>query len=97
MLCVRVCCCVVQLFHRVSSSWIPQYTMVAFTRIPYDEALQRARKQDRILQRLAIGVAGVATALALGSLFSLARSKYPGLLPTVDCKVTQPKWFANRK
>ena len=28
-------------------AWIPQYTMVAFTRIPYDEAVRRARRQDR--------------------------------------------------
>eukprot|EP00285_Hemiselmis_virescens_P003403 CAMPEP_0173413740 /NCGR_PEP_ID=MMETSP1356-20130122/82732_1 /TAXON_ID=77927 ORGANISM="Hemiselmis virescens, Strain PCC157" /NCGR_SAMPLE_ID=MMETSP1356 /ASSEMBLY_ACC=CAM_ASM_000847 /LENGTH=197 /DNA_ID=CAMNT_0014375819 /DNA_START=57 /DNA_END=647 /DNA_ORIENTATION=+ len=29
-------------------SWIPLYTMVTFTRIPYHEAIQRAQKQDMI-------------------------------------------------
>lgn len=31
------------------SWWVPLYKMVAFTRIPYDEALQRADKQDKLL------------------------------------------------
>lgn len=29
--------------------WIPQYTMVAFTRIPYDEVVRRSKRQDHIL------------------------------------------------
>ena len=39
-------------------TWIPLYTMVTFTRIPYDEALRRAERQDTLLHR----------ALALSSL-----------------------------
>ena len=34
--------------HAVAPSlWIPEYTMVAFTRMPYHEARKRAAKQDR--------------------------------------------------
>lgn len=29
--------------------WIPLYTMVAFTRIPYHKAIAKAERQDRIL------------------------------------------------
>jgi kynurenine 3-monooxygenase len=36
--------------HRVSpQAWIPLYTMIAHTTIPYAEALARSRRQDRIL------------------------------------------------
>ena len=34
--------------------WIPQYSMVAFTRIPYHEVIQRATKQDHVLD-IALG------------------------------------------
>uniref|UniRef100_A0A7S3FYI7 Kynurenine 3-monooxygenase n=1 Tax=Palpitomonas bilix TaxID=652834 RepID=A0A7S3FYI7_9EUKA len=30
-------------------SWIPLYTMVSFTRIPYNEVVERAQRQDKIL------------------------------------------------
>ncbi|CAP39652.1 Protein CBG23368 [Caenorhabditis briggsae] len=33
-------------------SWIPLYSMVTFTRIPYSEVVDRRRKQDRILSNL---------------------------------------------
>lgn len=36
------------LLHKIApNSWIPLYTMVAFTRTPYHEAKQRAAVQDR--------------------------------------------------
>jgi kynurenine 3-monooxygenase len=37
--------------HRLLPRWyLPLYTMVEFTRIPYAEALRRARRQDRIVR-----------------------------------------------
>jgi kynurenine 3-monooxygenase len=37
--------------HRLLPHWyLPLYTMIEFTRIPYAEALRRARRQDRIIR-----------------------------------------------
>jgi kynurenine 3-monooxygenase len=55
-------------------TWIPLYKMVAFTRIPYDVAIAREAKQDKILTNLtnifvgalAVGVAGAALAACDG-------------------------------
>jgi kynurenine 3-monooxygenase len=41
--------------------WLPIYTMVSHTTMPYAEALARARKQDRIL-----GTSAAVAALAIG-------------------------------
>jgi kynurenine 3-monooxygenase len=49
--------------------YLPLYTMVTFTRIPYAQAARRARLQDRILYAIAFTiflVAIVALGLALG-------------------------------
>lgn len=50
------------------SWWIPQYTMVAFTRIPYHVAVEKGNRQERILDRsiklLGLGALGAATAAA---------------------------------
>jgi kynurenine 3-monooxygenase len=52
-------------------SWVPLYSMVAFTRIPYDAALERSRRQERVLDWLmyggaaAVGGAAVAAAAKL--------------------------------
>jgi kynurenine 3-monooxygenase len=44
--------------HRVMPRWfIPLYTMISFTRIPYAEARVRAARQGRILRRVAAAVA----------------------------------------
>lgn len=53
------------------STWVPQYSMVAFTRIPYDQALSRAARQDAIVTGLAWGAAAV---VGGGLAFALARS-----------------------
>lgn len=37
--------------------WIPLYSMVSFTRIPYQEVVRRAERQDRIISAAATGVA----------------------------------------
>lgn len=34
------------------ASWIPLYSMVAFTRIPYNVALERSQRQERVLDAL---------------------------------------------
>ena len=44
--------------HRIFGKWyVPLYTMVSFTRIPYAEAVRRAQAQDRVVAR--IKVAGI--------------------------------------
>jgi kynurenine 3-monooxygenase len=50
--------------------YLPLYTMVTFTRIPYAEAARRARRQDRIVYASLIG-AGILAFLLLIGLFRL--------------------------
>jgi kynurenine 3-monooxygenase len=57
--------------HRLwPQAWIPLYTMIAHTTIPYAEALARARRQDRILlfwsALLALVTVGASVVYALG-------------------------------
>ncbi|HEV7919681.1 MAG TPA: NAD(P)/FAD-dependent oxidoreductase [Thermoanaerobaculia bacterium] len=49
------------------STWLPLYTMIAHTTMPYGDALARARRQDRLLLSLA-GACGVAVLGALALL-----------------------------
>ena len=57
------------LLHALFPRWyLPLYTMVEFTRIPYADAVRRARRQERIVAVLAVAIAGllaVQTALLL--------------------------------
>jgi kynurenine 3-monooxygenase len=46
-------------------AYLPLYTMVTFTRIPYAEAAQRARHQDRIVYTLMIIVALLVLTLSI--------------------------------
>ncbi len=56
--------------HRLFPAWyIPLYTLVSFTRIPYAEALRRAKRQDRIVRA---ALASIVLLLAL-LLFWLVR------------------------
>ncbi len=58
------------LLPRLFGSWyVPLYTLVSFTRTPYADALRRARKQDRIVRTVLVGV----SVLVLGLLFLLLR------------------------
>ncbi|HVS35289.1 MAG TPA: NAD(P)/FAD-dependent oxidoreductase [Gemmataceae bacterium] len=51
------------LLHRVFPRWyLPLYTMVEFTRIPYADAVRRARVQDRIVWAVALGLLALLTA-----------------------------------
>ena len=43
--------------------YLPLYTMIEFTRIPYAEARRRARRQDWIVRCITTGVAVVALLL----------------------------------
>jgi kynurenine 3-monooxygenase len=57
--------------HRLwPQAWIPLYTMIAHTTIPYAEALARARRQDRILllwsALLVLATVGAGAVYALG-------------------------------
>jgi len=47
-------------------TYLPLYTMVTFTRIPYAEAARRARRQDRIVYAgLVAGIVAIAVALSM--------------------------------
>jgi kynurenine 3-monooxygenase len=55
--------------HRLFPRWyLPLYTMIEFTRIPYAEALRRARRQDRIVRAAGVGLLLLA-ALAVAGMF----------------------------
>ena len=45
--------------------YLPLYTMVTFTRIPYREAARRARIQDRLVYTSLIAISALVIALAL--------------------------------
>jgi kynurenine 3-monooxygenase len=47
------------------SIYLPLYTMVTFTRIPYAQAARRARRQDRIIYASLIAVAMLIVALVI--------------------------------
>lgn len=45
------------LLHRLFPKWyLPLYTMIEFTRIPYADALRRSRLQDRIVRTIGFGL-----------------------------------------
>jgi kynurenine 3-monooxygenase len=57
--------------HRVFPRWyLPLYTLVTFTRVPYAQAFRRARIQDRMV---ALALGGTLTVLVLAVLFWLLR------------------------
>ena len=56
----------------IPNTWVPLYTMVAFTRTPYDECIRKGKQHDRILNigltTLATSIIATTTALALNYL-----------------------------
>ena len=56
-----------------AGAWLPLYSMVAFSRIPYHEVVARSMRQDELLDRalIALAAGAAAGALALGA--ALAR------------------------
>jgi kynurenine 3-monooxygenase len=57
--------------HKLLPRWyLPLYTMVSFTRIPYATALKRARTQERVLQAI---VVGIGILLILGLMLQVGR------------------------
>jgi kynurenine 3-monooxygenase len=54
--------------------YLPLYTMVTFTRIPYAQAARRARLQDRIVYT-ALVILALVGILALAVLFSCSRQQ----------------------
>ena len=61
--------------HRIfPKSFIPLYTMVSFTRIPYSEAMRRWKSQDRALSRIFSTLLGLTAAFGV---FSLLRTIRP--------------------
>ena len=62
------------------SWWIPRYSMVSFSRLPYDEVLTRAERQDAAVARTAVGLAALAAgALALAAYRLLPHALKAGL------------------
>jgi len=51
-------------------TWVPLYTLVSHTTVPYGEALRRARRQDRVAAAIAVTGAG---AVAAGLLAAVGR------------------------
>ena len=47
--------------------WTPLYTMVAFTRIPYDECVRRGNRQDAIIKSAGWGLLGLGVAVVAGT------------------------------
>jgi kynurenine 3-monooxygenase len=48
------------LLHRLLPRWyLPLYTMIEFTRIPYADAVRRARRQNRIVALAAVVLVGL--------------------------------------
>ena len=55
-----------KLLHRLFPRWfVPLYSMVTFSRMPYAEAVLRSRRQDRALRWLGAGLLGVLAAVLL--------------------------------
>jgi kynurenine 3-monooxygenase len=46
-------------------TYLPLYTMVSFTRIPYAEAARRARRQDRIVSLILTALSIIAVVLVI--------------------------------
>jgi kynurenine 3-monooxygenase len=52
------------LLHKLFPRWyMPLYTLVSFTRTPYGEALERARRQDRMVRVMMVLLAAFALVL----------------------------------
>lgn len=51
---------------RYFPGYVPMYSMVTFSRIPYAEAVRRAARQDRLVRRVMWGVAAGLTAVLAG-------------------------------
>jgi kynurenine 3-monooxygenase len=83
-------------FQRLSGGrWLPQYSMVAFTRTPYDEVVRRARKQDRVIETMARSIIVVAGAATVWGITALVKRNYPDALPQVNFSVTWPRWASS--
>jgi kynurenine 3-monooxygenase len=61
------------LHRRFPDRFVPLYTMVTFTRIPYAEAVRRSRRQDALLRRIVSwGGVGLLAGVAAGITGALA-------------------------
>jgi len=62
-----------KVLHRLfPRAFVPLYSMVTFSRIPYAEAVSRARQQWRVFRRIGTAIAGLLLALALIVFWRLA-------------------------
>lgn len=77
------------LLHKIYPTWVPLYTMVAFTRTPYHHAIAKAKKQDRALVGMLLGV-GAAAVYGLTKLVPLALSHYKNYTSTHNNTTTKP-------
>lgn len=64
-----------RLLHGVApSAYVPLYTMVSFTNVPYAEAVERARRQDQIVYRALLVLAALIVLSILWLLSGFARA-----------------------
>jgi kynurenine 3-monooxygenase len=56
-------------------SWVPLYTMISHTTVPYADALARARRQDAVLSWLGLGAAAVVAVSTYGAVRRSGRGR----------------------
>ncbi|KAK5986954.1 FAD-dependent monooxygenase [Trichostrongylus colubriformis] len=54
-------------------TWIPRYSMVTFTRMPYHQVVEERQWQDKILSRLQLSFASIAAVLTIIGLYHVRR------------------------
>jgi len=54
----------VALNRMLPKTWLPLYTMIAHTTMPYGEALARSRRQEKLLLGMTVGLVGAVSSLA---------------------------------
>ena len=68
---------VINFFHRLFPTCvIPLYSMVSFTQIPYDQVVERDRRQKRMLR----GILKLTSVVVAGALIYFSRGKFCRLL-----------------
>ncbi|MBY8847902.1 hypothetical protein K7G98_04095 [Saccharothrix sp. MB29] len=58
--------------------WVPLYTLIAHTTVPYGDALARARRQDRLLDTALAATATLAGATLAGLVVRSRGTRSPG-------------------
>lgn len=81
----------------VPQYWIPQYSMVAFTRIPYHEVIKRANKQDQILDIALGGILLSTVGIGIYTVNRLFGNNHNGISMTNVTKTLNTLWYGGSK